>query len=116
MKEDRSQHEEKVRKEGEKTMLDWLKLKKLWKKRNCSKRCAVKIKMRRPSALQWCKYTVMKRRTGQLLDLAAKKGALSQEYREKSRPKIYRRRRPKRCEGNLLKDLRTEYIASDREF
>ena len=33
MKEDRSQHEEKVRKEGEKMMLDWLKLKKLWKKR-----------------------------------------------------------------------------------
>ena len=33
MKEDRSQHEEKVRKEGEKMMLDWLKLKKLWKKK-----------------------------------------------------------------------------------
>ena len=33
MKEDRSQHEEKVRKEGGKMMLDWLKLEKLWKKK-----------------------------------------------------------------------------------
>ena len=33
MKEDRSQHEEKVRKEWEKIILDWLKLKKLWKKK-----------------------------------------------------------------------------------
>ena len=29
MKEDRSQHEEKVRKEGEKMILDWLQLKKI---------------------------------------------------------------------------------------
>ena len=95
-------------------MLDWLKLKKLWKKKKMQQEMSSEDK---DAKAQWCKYTVMKRRTGQLLDLAAKKGALSQEYREKSRPKIYRRRRPKRCEGNLLKDvLRSEYIASDREF
>ena len=75
----------------------------------------MKIKMRRPSVVQIHRYETQNGLF--LLDLAAKKGALSQEYREKSRPKIYRRRRPKRCEGNLLKDvLRSEYIASDREF
>ena len=92
MKEDRSQHEEKVRKEGEKTMLDWLKLKKLWKKKILQQEMCSEDK---DAKAQWCKYTGMKRRTGQLLDLAAKKCALSQEYREKSRPKIYRRRRSK---------------------
>ena len=38
MKEDRSQHEEKVRKEGEQIMLDWLKLKKIVEEKEIAER------------------------------------------------------------------------------
>ena len=70
MKEYRSQHEEKVRKEGEKMMLDWLKLKKLWKKKKMQQEMSSEDK---DAKAQWCKYTVLIRRTCQLLDLADKK-------------------------------------------
>ena len=58
MKEYRSQHEEKVRKEGEKMMLDWLKLKKLCKKKKMQQEMSSEDK---DAEAQWYKYTVIKR-------------------------------------------------------
>ena len=54
--------------------------------------CRVKAK-KKAKDLQWCKYSVMKRRTESLLDLAERKGALCQGF--KTRPqnlKKYHRR------------------------
>ena len=68
--------------EGEQMMLEWSMLKKMWKKKK--ENVSSMSSQKKAKDLQWCKYSVMKRRTESLLDLAERKGALGQRF--KTRP------------------------------
>ena len=67
-KEVRLRRERENEREGEKMMLEWSMLKKMWKKKkeNVSSLSSESQK----KDLQWCKYSGMKRRTESLLDLS----------------------------------------------
>ena len=102
--------EKKKDREGKKMMLEWAMLKKMWKKKQENISSTSSEGQKEAKGLQWCKYSVMKRRTESLLDLAEKKGALRQGFGQsfgKSRPQKLKkfRRREKRGDCNLLKKV-----------
>ena len=83
-KEVRLRRERENEREGEKMMLEWSMLKKMWKKKKENVSSMSSESQKKAKDLQWCKYSVMKRRTESLLDLAESKGALRQGF--KTRP------------------------------
>ena len=65
--------------ESDKIMFGWKTLQKLWKKKKQESMSSETQKGAKVD-IQWCKYTVMKRRTESMLDLAETKGALTQGF------------------------------------
>ena len=97
-------------------MLEWSMLKKMWKKKKENVSSMSSESQKKAKDLQWCKYSVMKRRTKSLLDIAERKGALRQGF--KTRPQNLKKyhRREKRGDCNLLKKkvLYWNHIKSDK--
>ena len=74
---------------------------------------------------EWCKYTVMKRRTGSLLDLAERKGAFFRQKQDWGiggrEPKQSQVKKPgrtrSRSDGSLLKELlKWNHRKAERDF
>ena len=87
-------------------------LKKMWKKKKENVSSMSSESQKKAKDLQWCKYTVMKRRAESLLDLAE-----STATGVKTRPQNLKKyhRREKRGDCNLLKKvLYWNHIKSDK--
>ena len=102
-------------KEDEKIISDWMQKEWITKKNIKSTE----------GKTEWCKYTVMKRRTGSLLDLAEKKGAFfrqKQDWGIRGRePKQSQVKKPgrtrSRSDGSLLKELlKWNHRKAERDF
>ena len=67
-----SKMEEESKREGEKIMLEWKAVQQSWKKKKQESMPSEGLKGNKGN-IQWCKYTVMKRRTESMLDISEKK-------------------------------------------
>ena len=114
--------EEEESREVEKMILDWITRE--WTKMKGVTGITSREGKNEGKCVQWCKYTVMRRRTGSLLDLAEKKGALLRQEDQglsgtKSRQSIVPKqgRTRSRSESNLLKKLLNwNHINAERYF
>ena len=92
--------------ESDKIMFEWKTLQKLWKKKKQESMSSETQKGAKVD-IQWCKYTVMKRRTESMLDLAETKGALTQGFSGANprRTKFKKRGRARGRDSHLLKKV-----------
>ena len=96
--------EEESKREGEKMILEWKTLQNSYKRKKEESMPSEGLK---GANLQWCKYTVMKRRTESMLDISEKKGALTPGFHgaKPRQTKCWKRGREKRVKRNLLKKV-----------
>ena len=101
-----SKMEEESKREGEKIMLEWKAVQQSWKKKKQESMPSEGLKGNKGN-IQWCKYTVMKRRTESMLDISEKKGALSPGFHgaKPRQTKCKKRGRKKKVNRNLLKKV-----------
>ena len=95
-------------KENGKTISDGIK-KEWMRNKEAADICSVKGK-KEAKGMKWSKYTVMRRRTGSLIDIAARKGAFSSQDRGLSggtnaKQSMVQRQERTKSESNLLKKI-----------